>query len=110
MAIPSSLLSVDSFSEMSWGTRRSSAHLDFFSEAPLLGAFSSVTNSSMMPSISWILSLPLKILDGSESALWVLPRLPVCSSKGEGLYEEEGGGFLCLMASPPYVSHMEWQR
>lgn len=50
-SFPSSLLSVDSFSEMSWGTQRFSAHLDF-SEAPLLGAFPSVTNSSMMPSIS----------------------------------------------------------
>ena len=100
MVIPLFTLTVGSFSETSWGTRRASAHFILFSEVPVLGALPFRTNSSTMPSISWILSLPLKTLDGSESALWGPPWFSACSSKGERLYEEAGCVFLCLVGFP----------
>lgn len=70
MVVPQVTLMVDSFSEMPWDARTSLAQFDLFSEAPLLGMLPLKTNSSTMPSISWILSVPLKTPNGSEDAVW----------------------------------------
>jgi hypothetical protein len=55
----------------------------------LHGLLPFMTNSSTMPSTTWILSLSSNVLDGSESALWGLPWLPACSSAGERLLEKD---------------------
>ena len=106
--------SVDSYSGLilwtSWGTHRALAHNHLFSEAPILDVLPFRTNSSMMPSISWFSSLPLKTLDGSESAFWGPPWFSAHGIKGERLSAEAGWVFLSLVDFPSPESCMGWLR
>ena len=65
-------------------TQNFNTHPPVLRGPPALGGFPCRTNSSMMPSISWFLSLPLKTLDGSEVLSGVHHDSLHMASKGKG--------------------------